>query len=138
MGQPEDEAVDPRTRPLAPTFVAPLPVGRREGKRDRRRVATSPSMASLGRPATAAHGTVDTMADLPRAFDAEQAHRLRPPTPIPSAFLPASTTQQPGVEPVDVPILDADPDQIPPPAGALPLLVQPPPSPGRDERPKVG
>jgi hypothetical protein len=141
MGQPEDEAVDPRARPLAPTFVAPLPTRRRGGKEDRRRVATSPSMASLGRthaqPATA-YGGVDPATSLPRAFDAEEAQRLRPQTPIPSAFIPASMSRKPEVEPMYVPALDEDPDLIPPPDGALPLLVQPPPSPGRDARPKAG
>ncbi len=134
---PEDETVDPRTRPLAPTFVAPLPAGRRD-RRHGRGIPTSPRAAG-GTPyvrPTTAFGPLDPLATLPPpAFDPEEAERLRPAMAVPGApaaspvDVPESDAwQAPGTGPDDEPEIGPEEiEEIPPPAGALPLLAAPPP-----------
>ena len=136
----DGDTADPRGRPLAPTFVSPMPSGRIGGKRGgRRRVPTSPSAAMGGlqvRPQVA-YGTYDPSTHMPpRPFDAAEAERLRPPEPLPFAVLPGMVdvrTDSLAEEafPQDVPVLEDEPgpEVIPPPAGALPLLMAPPPPP---------
>lgn len=130
-----EEADEVRDRILAPTFVVP-PRGRRTGGRaDEGPRSKAGRHRSSGRRAL--YGTVDPVANLLPAFDSETARRRRPPD-VPSSDSP-DDAQAPGApEAVAVSSAAEHPtEEIPPPAGALPLLRQPPPSPGPDEHPKA-
>ncbi len=137
---PDAVAADPRTIPLAPTFMAPSRRGAERDRAARRKVTAStvtwPSSSgrSRRRQSSAPYGTVDPLSGLPPAFDADQAERLRPAAGSRSASF--------GPLPKEVPMLDVevevDPDEIPPPAGALPLLSQPPPPPPESKPTAVG
>src|ERR1700733_2061572 len=115
-----------KSRPLAPSFTAPGRGSRHSGDPGG---STRPGVA---RGASAPNsipslGTFDPVTNLVRAFDAGEAMRNRPPTAIKSAANQASEPPA-GRSPQEVPSIDVE-DEIPPPAGALPLLVQPPPAP---------
>jgi hypothetical protein len=137
VGLPEDPGVDPRTIPLAPSFVASAR-GRSEREHGRHRSWSTSEPAARRRDPrpTVPYGSVDPGSGLPPAFDREEAERHRPPGGLGLATAPLLATA-PGPEdepPQEVPVLEGelDPDDIPPPAGALPLLSQPPPPPDRE------
>jgi hypothetical protein len=130
IGEPADEAGDPRHRPLAPNFAAPVAGHQRSGGAEH----PAPVPGARSRSASPRFGTFDPTENLVPAFDSETAERLRPPTPPPSAITESAegaelAPSEPRAEPPQpVPASDVE-EEIPPPAGALPLLQQPPPSP---------
>lgn len=125
---------DPRSRPLAPTFVAPT-AGARSGRAEEHHGPPAPAPASGRR--TSRYGIFDPMANVVRAFDSVEAQRLRPPTRVPTDVVQSAEAQENDAPAQDVPAIDTE-AEIPPPAGALPLLQQPPPPPEPEKHSSAG
>lgn len=136
VGHPVEGAVDRKSRPLAPSFAAPVRGGRNPGGSARLGTSRHGIPAGTSPPL----GTFDPVTNLVRAFDTEEAWRQRPATPIPTAIVKTTGPPPAAGSPQVIPDLEVEEEieEIPPPAGALPLLVQPPPPPDRDEHPKAG
>lgn len=136
LGRPVEAVVaDPKSRPLAPSFTAPAHGRRPHGDPGEPRPDASPGTP---RGSSRSLGTFDPVTNFVRAFDTEEALRQRPPTPLPSTMAKMSgpgTATESAQDVPDLPV-DEDLEEIPPPAGALPLLEQPPPGPppGNGER----
>ena len=130
VDRPAESVVDPKSRPLAPSFTASA---RRRRPTGDQRGSARPDGSRPGAPTVSSHalGTFDPVSNLVPAFDTEDAWRQRPPTSLPSAIVTSSGMTAKGLSPQDVPDLPVEEgaEEIPPPAGALPLLEQPPPSP---------
>ena len=132
--EPETEPSDDvRSRPLAPTFVAPSARARRRA--GEHHMASPPASKTHGRAST--YGVFDPTADVVRAFDTTEAQRLRPPTQIAPALVQPAEARPSVDPPADVPDLDTE-EEIPPPEGALPLLQQPPPPPEPEKHSSAG
>ena len=132
--EPTEPSDDPRSRPLAPTFVAPT-AGARPGRAGEHRVP-SPPAPTTGRH-TSPYGVFDLTANVVRAFDTVEAQRLRPPTHVPPVLVQPAEARPSEDPPEEVPDLDGE-EEIPPPEGALPLLQQPPPPPEPEQHSSAG
>jgi hypothetical protein len=129
-----EESDDPRGRPLAPSFAAPV-AGARSGRAAEHH-ASPPPGPTTGR-CTSPYGLFDPTTNVVRAFDTAEAQRLRPPNQVPPVPAQPAPVES-GASPLDdVPALDAE-EEIPPPAGALPLLRQPPPPPEPEQHSSAG
>jgi hypothetical protein len=138
IGRSTEGQPDPRSRPLAPTFVAPAPGHHPARVPDHPDPTPSPRAGSKtsGR-SNRSYGTFDPVSNLVRAFDTEAAQNLRPPTPLPHAVVQPTRSRPDAETPQQIPSLEVE-EEIPPPAGALPLLVQPPPPVKPEQRSSAG
>jgi hypothetical protein len=132
--EPTEPSDDPRSRPLAPTFVAPT-AGARSGRAGEHHVASPPAPTSGRR--NSPYGVFDPTANVVRAFDTVEAERLRPPTHVHPALVQPTEAGPSEDPPEGVPDLD-DQEEIPPPEGALPLLQQPAPPPEPEKHSSAG